>query len=352
MSQFDQAKDSRSLFSLSKKPLKIGGVFLALIIILWGGVFFFAPKPFDTLSGTLYLTLAPQGDRATDLYQFDVKTHQFTKMFDDNFIKYTGKFSPSSEKMAFASATLDRSSDFFLPSKEFLQVNIYDKNTGAITKLTDTNTLNKRIGGWSPDGQSIAFISRASTLYSNNEEATESFYKPDDWSLDTVDVNGEVKHIDVGTSPLWSPDGAQLLFLKSDGLYVHTLSKGTSEKVYPLPEKFVATNMKLGLSHDGMHLALGFPNKNQLLIFEILSWNPFSLKLANEITRGGKSIFWPVFSPDNRYIVFQEADSNPDYSQTLSNPRFMAYDMVTSRYLELTKLDQYNFDFSFIDDWR
>jgi len=353
MFQFDQVKDSRSLFSLAKRPLKVGGIFLFLVLFLWGGVsFFFAPKPFDTLSGTLYLTLAPQGEKVTDLYQFDVKTHQFTKMFDDNFIKYTGKFSPSGEKMAFASALLDRSSTFFLPSKEFLQIKVYDRNTGVITKLTDINTLNKRIGGWSPDGKNIAFTSQAFTRYPNIEEAIKSFYKPDNWSLDTVDVDGKTEHIDAGTNSVWSPDGTRLLFLKNDGLYIRALSGEKSEKVYSLSEQYVATNMKLGLSHDGRHLALGFPNKNQLLIFEILSWNPFSSKLVSRIMKEGKLIFWPVFSPDDRYIVFQEVDFYPDHSQTLLSPRLVAYDTVTSRYLELANLDQYNFNFAFIDDWR
>jgi len=327
--------------------LEISAVFILLGLVSFVLYkMFFAPKPFDTLSGNIYLTLVPLGEKVADIYRFDVKTRQFEKVFNDNFIKFTGKITPNTQSVAFVSAKIDLTSTFFLPSKDFLQVKLYNRSEKNFVSLTESNSINKRLGNWSLNGEKISFTSQ--------EEGSDinTFLEPNKWTVNVVDLQGNSQFVDSGTNPLLSPDGTQLLFLKNDGIYIRTLSEQRSEKVYDSAFPDVThVNMKLGISKDGESFALGIPGRNQLLLFDILSWKPFSLRLIGDIGLKGKEAFWPVFSPDGRYIVFQIADSPVNVSEILKNPFLIVYDRATKKYLTLTTLNDYDFNSAFVDDW-
>jgi len=334
-------------------------VFLGLTSFLLYKMFF-SPKPFDTLSGTIYMTLAQRGDKATDLYRFDIKTRNFSKIFEDNFIKYTGKISLDNKKIAFSSALLDRSSEFPLPSRDFLQVKLYDQNTKNIDTLTDTNSLNKRIGGWSPDGKRIVFSAQSFETVNSNPDHKERnkdvFLDPSKWSIDIIDLDKNIQHIEAGSNPVWSPDGTRIFFLKNDGLYVYIFSDKQSKKIYDVNiTNTILANTQIGISHNGKYLVLNIndniPARNRLLLFEIISHEFVLLKFVKNIGMQNKETFWPVFSPDDRYVVFQEAELM-SLDKPLINPHLVVYDTITDQHLELTSLDQYNFDFAFVDDWR
>ncbi len=341
-----------------KAPLRTSRIFVVsvsavcLALLVWGGLKVYQyVQPFDEahLSGTLFLTLAKSGDRAADLYSFDVQSRSFTEVFPNNgLIEYTGKVSADGEKIAYASAPLGRDSQFYLPSNEFLQIGVYDKKTEETHQLTDTKNLSKRISQWSPDGTKIAYSEQViDTVVGSFSD----FSEPNRWEVEVVDVNGAIEHIDNGIQPLWSPDGQRLLYLKHDGLYLYTLSTKQSVKVYALDEERAATNMKLGISRDGLRLAWSVPSQHALVIFKISSWDSFSMKKETRLDFPGQFVFWPVFSPDGRYLVFQRAETVAG-STTLGNAHLVAYDFRAEKYLELTDLSQYNFDFAFIDDWR
>lgn len=314
--------------------------------------------PFDTLGGTIHLSLAPEGTRLVDLYNYDIKTNTFTKSFgDDEKIRLTGKESANKKMIAYVETSVDTTSNFFYPSKEYFQVEIYDKTTSETKKITNFTDLYKRLGDWSPDDTKIVF-----TALSDKDNFTEdipledsSFFNPDAWSVYVVDLNGTVTKIDNGTSPLWMPDGKSVIYLKNDGIYAYYFDSQTAEKIYSsVWGDQASTNMKLGISREKNLLALSVPNNLRIYIFQIPRTNlehTIVISKSEEINLVEAFPFWPVFSPDGRYLVFQESDAKKEFGGVPTNPRLVAYDFEFSKKIVLTDLKQFNFDSAFISYW-
>lgn len=312
--------------------------------------------PFDDLSGNIYLTLAKSGTTLADLYEFNVDTQELkkTSLSDSSErIRLTAKLSPDSTKLALVDTSIDPDSTFYYPSNEWFQIRVIDKATGETTQITDTADPSKRLGDWSPDGTKIAYTAQATVENSADVDKQDFFFDTDQWVVFVVDVNSkEQKVIDRGTHPFWSPDGKKILYMKGDGLYLYDLSNNTKINVLPTTESFDATtNIKMDVSGDGRLLALSVPEDRNMYLYKITSWEEGVIGDRMTIEASGSSIFWPVFSPDSRYIVFQEADTRSVIGMA-SNARLSVFDLKANAYRELIKLDEFNFDVAFTSDWK
>src|SRR3990167_403103 len=256
--------------------------------------------PFENLSGDIYLTLALSGTKLADLYEYNLGTGNLKKTFSDeadNRLRLTAKLSPDAQQLAFVDTSIDPNSNFYYPSSEWFQLRVIDKATGENTQITNTEDPSKRLGDW-------------------------------------------------------SPDGTKILYMKSDGLYLYDVSNDTKQLVLPTTESFDATtNIKMDVSDDGSWLALSLPAHRNIYLYKITSWERGIIEDKTKIEASGSSIFWPVFSPDSRYLVFQEADIFPG-ADAAANTRLSVYDLKAKSYRELMKLDGFNFDVAFISDWK
>jgi Tol biopolymer transport system component len=298
---------------------------------------------FNTLRGTVYLTLVEKGDNAPDLFTLDMESLEIERSFDEaDYIRVSQKVSPDGTKSAYVGAQLDRSSPYAFASREYFQVQVRDTATGEMKVLTDSDLLYKRLGEWSPDGTTIAFTALAPSK-------TNAFrIDPEEWSVHTVDLNGATTTVDSGTYPFWSPDGTRILYMKSDGLYIYDAATEQKVRVFPSLYPTTSVSMKLDVSDDGKKIV--WSQLGRIYVLDIDSWEKGTV-LMNRIIRTGKNVMYsPIISPYNRYVIYKEADYNP--SGDIVNPNIVAYDLQESTRRVLLPLDQYDFELSFFSDWK
>ena len=350
----------------------LGWLILALFLVIFGvSVFLFIIKMmeekdlFADLSGRVYLTLAPEGTREADLYYFDLETRSMNKVIEDGFTKYTSRFSPSGDTIAYMAAVLDKKAPLrperkgreSFPFRGTLQLYVRDMNTGDVKQLTndvvsEEHLAGKRLPRWSPDGKQIAFSAQRLKAKQYN---LVSPLEPNSWDVFIADLDGNIEHAYSGLYSFWSPDGDKLLYLRNDGLYVYNIEDKDSAKVHPVVGGEASAGMKLDVSGNGTYLAWGHsasrPIKGLRLYF-IVSWEPFFLQQIKRIDTNNTLVMWPVFSPDNHYFVTQEVELLNEEPRELSNLRLMVYDLETFSNTKLSSLEEYNFDVSYITDWR
>ena len=331
------------------------GVFFILLIAI-GGVYVYqkyflgvdlGPEAFVDLKGDVYLTLASVEGNTNggyaDVYTFDIENEEFGRTAEDGFVKVTSALSPSGKRLAYAASPYDPEKAEGAPFSELLQLYVRNFDTGTVEKITNATTSAVRMPRWSPDGNLIAF-----TSIENYADAADN--DPNKWLVHVTDLEGNIETIGVGTYPLWSPDGENILFVRSEGLYLYNVQHKTEHLALPLDEE-LTTFMKFGLSSDGSLLAWSYPQGGTLTVFRISSWEPFSVIIEDEIWTGVSPAYWPVFSSNNRYLIFQEVDWDSQTGE-FSNLRLTAYDREIKSRKTLADLTQYRFDASFINDWR
>ena len=80
---------------------------------------------------------------------------------------------------------------------------------------------------------------------------------------------------------------------------------------------------------------------------EIFSVN-LKRETAEHFTRFKGLSFWPVFSPDGRYLIVQEVDSVTG----LDSPHLTAYDLSNDYKKEILDLSDFDQGKMFLTDWK
>jgi len=114
--------------------------------------------------------------------------------------------------------------------------------------------------------------------------------------------------------------------------------------------------MKLTVSRDGTMLA--FTDMWEVTVFEIVSWEPFQFRLSPKrfVVPQQANAFWPVISPDSKYLITQEVAKDRD---GLDTSYLRVYNLETFKSInksiksvKLFDLDAYNHNVIFVTDWR
>ncbi len=310
-------------------------------------------NPFKDLKGKLYVTLASEaGDRNgqdfadTDEYVIDIQSGKLSKAIPgDDTVKITSKVSPDGTTLAYTASPYDAGApeNFFFPVTEESQFYLYNFSTKEKSQLTSEKSLGKRLPEWSPDERKIAFNSRIREKIDTSN--------PDNWQVRVTDLNGNIETIATGMQPLWSPEGRFILYVSSQGLNLYEVETGESEVVHGLGGAAITRQMKFDLSDDGAKFAWSDSKLARITLFEITSWVPFNMNTIETIDSSVPiGVFWPIFSPDNRYIVFQKADYNLE-TEELSNPWLRVYDTKSKQQMDLFDLNGFRFDANWLNDW-
>ena len=106
--------------------------------------------------------------------------------------------------------------------------------------------------------------------------------------------------------------------------------------------------MHLALSRDGTKLAWSNFEAGTLDIFNIdidSTDHGVNIRKEDELPVHG---FWPVFSPDGKYVAFEEVES----VSAPINQKLVAFDLETGAKVFITDLEPYEQESLFITEWR
>lgn len=303
-------------------------------------------------SGTIYLSLEAgepgNFSRPLGIYTFNFSKNQLRDFYvpdtasgEDvpDHIK-SGKISPDGEKIA----TVIRTNTENANQNPRIQVAILDRKTKNIEFTTNAANTIKATPRWAPNGEKIAFAEIPI-------EERERMSEPDAWTIKTVNIgSGEEEEITSGVQPHFSPDGNSLLILKNEGLHLIGIEDDTDERVWDVNDGFAHNGMKIGLSNDKDMLAWSSANIETMLVFDIHSWEPFDASIREQFSTRA---FWPVFSPDNQYLAFQEVDSSAEINEgrRAGNPRLVVYDFESGEKQTIVDLSDFYQQAMWINDW-
>lgn len=330
----------------SKKFYIIVSIAVVVVIAVLASVAFFVykkkPAPEAGPKGFFFLTLKPRTTNATSsvyVYNLDDKILRF---FNDKVsMNITGQGLPSGVGVTASCLYVSVGT----ADENIFQLYQVDMIGGFGKKqITNSRTLLKRHPEFSPDGQKIAFMAKEKL---NNNAATST---PDDWSVYVTDLNGNEKLLGPGAYPQWSPDGKKVLVLRSDGLYLYDSDseKQEGKNVWTMKDGGSAVlSMQIDVSRDGSMLAWSVPNDHQIILAKITSWEP--LRMEEYRTIGNVFAFWPVFSPEAKYLAVITGEEK---DKITINPRLKIYDMKNLEAQDIFDLKDYSVASMALTDWE
>lgn len=249
-------------------------------------------------------------------------------------------------------------SDFFMltaskysmaQEEDKVGIHHYSAASGNIRPYSSTKGRFERNLEWTATGGLLAF-----NRFVGTDKTNVDLLPIDNWETVIVDVENdkEVTTIPGSWFPKWSPDGTQLLVLKTDGLYLFTVSSASLEKVVPVGDggKVIGTSM-IDVSSDGTHLLWTTAKAGIITIGEISSWAPFSMKEIGRIEDQQSEFYWPLFSPDGKFYAVQAIDRLKGDETFRQNPRLEVHPLKSKAAVFKQSLADFVFDALFTDAW-
>ncbi|MEK9150674.1 MAG: hypothetical protein AAB411_01120 [Patescibacteria group bacterium] len=328
---------------------KIVWIVVAAILIIAAAVYFFYPgkqqinhlpaaktaiNNVQLPEGKIYLTLQslyPENSPVA-FYEFSPTSKKLNKfpIKENSFL--TPRFSDDGKKMVFV-AERGGAAEIFTADND--GSDIKQITTGADKGYKQTPVF-------SPDASLIAF-----TLKPKGPLLP----YPENRNIYIVGSDGKEKFIAAGVNPMFSPDGKFLLILKNDGLHSIDLKTNKGRLVIPLSKEIKGSgamvSMKLFLSRSGELLAWTNMERKQVYIIKISSWEPFQYYFVK--TMLDVAAFWPVFSPDAKYLALQEVDWAAPVPK---NSRLAIYDLKNFQKQTTYDLNSYKQTATWITDWQ
>jgi eukaryotic-like serine/threonine-protein kinase len=274
---------------------------------------------------------ATDAHNVTEIYYMHVSGGELKKLTNDSLWKFSVDISPDGSQIVYARSRSRRPFSFPL---ELFTISTFG---GTSRKIADAGIAPR----WSPDGTSIAYLSRGITLWLMNADGSNK-------RLVIKDSSGGGR-VSVG----WSPDGKSLAWLRTftgaTGSYqeiiIHNLETGkerqvTHEKknideVYWMPQgEILYSSNREGSSNlwavpfeggtpvqitkgPGPDLAIkASKDGKRVLYMQQASFGAVMVggadgQNATAITPDDQSVLDPTFSPDGKQIAFLVADPDP-----------------------------------------
>ncbi len=281
----------------------------------------FAPK------GNMYLSLSLEGSKEMGIYEFNFERNTLYPYYlPKNGFAFTGEFKDSSSTTLLVS--------------EFSNNNvpqIKEIKNGNPSPLTESDIHMKRHPSYSKALNAI--------IYGGKDSNAGVLGAPNEFNVYMKTPGGKDVKVGQGAMPALTPDEKSVVVLKSDGLYKLSLVDQSSEQIWKTASDGTAFNQQFSISPKGKYIAWTYPDGRAIYVLEVSSWTPFNAELKYTIK---EHAFWPVFSPDEEYIAFEEVD----WTSPPSNARLVVMSLNSLEkkgVFDLSSFDQLSL---FINEWK
>jgi len=248
-----------------------------------------------------------------------------------------------------------------------LGISYHDNGTNELGFYENTAGLSTRNIDWSQSTKLLAYDRTKEGVGRDYVDQIQKIskevviYKPD--TEETVLI------IPGAVQPQWLPDGESLIYMKRDGLYLHTIDSKQERILWKVAEGGIAPGITMiNLSPDGKYLAWTTAKKGVISMFEVVSGDEDSIELdeLGRISLPDTEVYWPQFSPDGNHYAVQVIDSARNtFVESESESGSETYIMPSVREnarieIRPTKgrevvythpLDRFDFNQFFTDDW-
>ena len=209
--------------------------------------------------------------------------------------------------------------------------------TIAVPPVRSTNPV------WSPDGRLIAYQCYEDGPHISSFEFGIAQYTGDAAEICVMDIKGQNKtrlthNSTADVSPIWSPDGHQIAFIGSDGLYVIN-SDGTNLR-HLVENRWITS---AAWSPDGRRLAFGECQYKQPGRFSVVDNDGKNLiTLTDEpgLMSDSSMRAYPIWSPDGLQLAYASAKEGCD---TIASgaPRLKVLDIPSGTSRDVLNRDLY-----------
>ncbi len=310
----------------------------------------------ETLSGGVYMTLTNELDQHGDpqLYRYDVGTDTIQETLPQAHDRspFTAHHSSSGE-VVFAGE---------VHGGGHYDTGIYGFIDGDIRLLVEPSAhkaghryAESRGPQLNSDGTMVVYQALA---YDDVGIYSQLLREVDRWGIYaglTDRQNAEPLLLTNGAHPQWARDDQYIVYVAASGIYAYDIAK-TTDQLLVTPsseEQNFGYNTQISLSEDKNHMVInrfvyeGDTPVSLLEVYRLVYGNEsLSAERVYQMRFVDSSLFWPVLSPEGRYLAVQQYE-------TLSRrlPRVLLIDLVDSEILREVSLEGYDVNAAFIDGW-
>jgi Tol biopolymer transport system component/tRNA A-37 threonylcarbamoyl transferase component Bud32 len=195
-------------------------------------------------------------------------------------------------------------------------IHVFDLGNGKSEKVADAKEAHGL--SWSPDGAKIAFVSgNVNFIFSNVDIPEARMSIIGNIAPSSIQVlllsnrsTNQVTGLDsMNMSPVWTPDGRQLLFISDRGgardIYAVPLSSSGQPKSQPARLTTGLDAHTISISQDGKKMVYSvFSLLSNIWTIDIPQKGTMSVSQAKQVTKGNQIIEQGQISPDGQWLVF------------------------------------------------
>lgn len=278
-------------------------------------------------TGSIYLSLSPKKEETTGVYKysFDKKT-LLPYYLPKNGVAFTGTFKASSSELLVAEALNNKN----------IQISQISSN-GSSTLITNSEIQSKRHPSYSAPYSAVIFAGK--------EKVSKDLGKPNDFNVYIKKEGEKERFLTQGSMPVLTPDGKSVVVIRDDGLHKVGLMGSSTEHIWKTENPGTEFNQQFSISSKGKYIAWSYPDGGYIYVLEVSSWSPFKADIKYTIK---SHAFWPVFSPDENYIAFEEVEwTNPP-----TKAKLVVMDLISLKRNMVQDLDDFEQLSLFINEWK